>query len=256
MKNRTVLLFSLQIFVISSAGSYPTEMNFNSSVTSIEITNQDKPKKVTISGEVTDFSHKPVSDAIITVDGIKSSESTNKEGRYKIKVKTTASKIGIYTLPPAVIEELINERSNINFVLNDSIAEQIKQNIKSFSNEDVNTGYSTEKRKSLTTPVGQIDGTKSKYASYNSIYDMLRGEIPGVHVSGTTVLIREPSSVLSSNEPLFVVDGIPVNSIDGISPRNVKTISVLKGSAASIYGSRGANGVIIITTLTAAKNVK
>ena len=76
---------------------------------------------------------------------------------------------------------------------------------------------------------------------------MIRGEVPGVQVSGTNILIRSASSVIAGTEPLYIVEGVPVNSLEGIQPQNVKTIEVLKGSAASIYGTRGSNGVIIIT---------
>ena len=75
---------------------------------------------------------------------------------------------------------------------------------------------------------------------------MIRGEVPGVQVVGTQILIRGMSSINSSNDPLLVVDGMPVSSIDNISPRQVKSISVLKGSDAAIYGTRAAGGVILI----------
>jgi TonB-dependent SusC/RagA subfamily outer membrane receptor len=112
--------------------------------------------------------------------------------------------------------------------------------------EMVNIGYGKVRKEDLTTPTGQIDGKNNKYDSYTSIYDMIRGEVPGVQVVGTQILIRGMSSINSSNDPLLVVDGMPVSSIDNISPRQVKSISVLKGSDAAIYGTRAAGGVILI----------
>ena len=217
------------------------------STTVIQANGQDNNHKVVIRGVVVDVNQNPVPDAVITIDGKKSTNSTDKKGRYKIKVKSSADKVGIFTLPPAIIEERINGREIIDFTLDTLIVKQITSQRNAYGDEEVNIGYGTEKRKNLTTSVGKIDGTKERYASYNNIYDMLRGEIPGVHVSGTSVTIRESASVLSGNEPLFVVDGVPVNSIDGIQPQLVRSIEVLKGSAASIYGSRGTNGVIIIS---------
>jgi len=217
------------------------------SITVIQINGQDNSHKVVIRGVVVDVNQNPVPDAVITIDGKKSTNSTDKKGRYKIKVKSSADKVGIFSLPPAIIEERINGREIIDFTLDTLIVKQITSQRNAYGDEEVNIGYGTEKRKNLTTSVGKIDGTKERYASYNNIYDMLRGEIPGVHVSGTSVTIRESASVLSGNEPLFVVDGVPVNSIDGIQPQLVRSIEVLKGSAASIYGSRGTNGVIIIS---------
>jgi TonB-dependent SusC/RagA subfamily outer membrane receptor len=78
---------------------------------------------------------------------------------------------------------------------------------------------------------------------------MIRGEVAGVQVNGKSIRIQGPSSFNLSTEPLFVVDGIVVTSIDEISPQMVKSIDILKGSAASIYGSRGSNGVILINLI-------
>ena len=80
---------------------------------------------------------------------------------------------------------------------------------------------------------------------------MLRGEVPGVQVNGTSIRIQGASSLTLSTEPLFVVDGVTVNSIDHILPQMVKSIQVLKGSSAAIYGSRGANGVLLINLINA-----
>jgi TonB-dependent SusC/RagA subfamily outer membrane receptor len=75
---------------------------------------------------------------------------------------------------------------------------------------------------------------------------MIRGEVAGVQVMGNSIRIQGVGSLTLSTEPLYVVDGNVVNSISDIQPYNVKSIEILKGSSASIYGSRGANGVILI----------
>jgi TonB-dependent SusC/RagA subfamily outer membrane receptor len=208
---------------------------------------QTDSKKITITGTVMDASQYPVQGAEILIDGNKSGVSSNKKGMYKIKVKSTVKKIGIYTLPPAVIQEAVDGRTSINFTLNDSIVKQIYKLKNAYGEETVNVGYGTQKRKNLTTSVGKIDGRQARFASYTSIFDMIRGELPGVVVSGTSVRIREASSIVGGSDPLFIVDGTPVSSIESVEPQSVKSIEVLKGSAASIYGTRGSNGVIIIT---------
>jgi TonB-dependent SusC/RagA subfamily outer membrane receptor len=208
---------------------------------------QNDSKKISIDGVVVDFQNRPVYGAKITIDGIQTGKSTNSKGSYKIKIKPTAEKIGIYTLPPSSIEESINGRTSINFKLNDSITQQIINQTDLSGEEEVNMGYGSQKRKNSTSSVKKIDGTKDKYANYTSIYDMLRGEVPGISVIGSSVIIQGVNSFSLSSEVLYVVDGTPVNSIDNISPQLVKSIDVLKGPAASIYGSRGANGVILIT---------
>ena len=194
-----------------------------------------------------DTSNRPVPGAIITIDGIPTGESTNNKGFYKIKIPPAAEKIGIYTLPPASIQESIKGRTSINFMLNDSITQQIYGQGDLHGEELVNVGYGEQKRNTLTSSATNIDGTNDKVASYISIYDMIRSVVPGVSVVGKSVILRGGSSISLDAEALFVVNGTPVNSIDNIRPQEVKSIDVLKGPAASIYGSRGANGVILIT---------
>ncbi len=116
--------------------------------------------------------------------------------------------------------------------------------------EPIDIGYTVVKRKSVTASVGKIDGSNPKYASYSTIYEMIRGEVPGVHVNGNSIMIRGATTLYGSTEPLFIVDGVPVITIDNIQPQMVKSIEVLKGSAASIYGARGSNGVILINLIT------
>ena len=146
-----------------------------------------------------------------------------------------------------VSETEISGRTSINFSLKASSSLGNPVSLKPDNEETVNVGYGTEKRKDMTTSVGKIDGTKNKFAAYRNIFDMIRGELPGVQVNGTSIMIQGPSSINLSSQPLFVVDGVVVNSISDISPSMVKSIEVLKGSSASIYGSRGSNGVILIS---------
>jgi TonB-dependent SusC/RagA subfamily outer membrane receptor len=106
------------------------------------------------------------------------------------------------------------------------------------------------KRKNLTTSVSKIDGRKIQYASYNSIFDMLQGTVPGVTVNNGSVRIRG-APFKPGYEPLYVVDGTPVNSIAEIPPQMVESIEVLKGPSSAIYGSRGANGAILVDLIDA-----
>ena len=86
--------------------------------------------------------------------------------------------------------------------------------------------------------------------AYRSVLDMIQGRIPGVQVNGNNVLIRGPSTFIGSNEPLYLIDNIPVDvsAVQSMNPMDVERIEVLKGPSAAIYGSRGANGVIAIFT--------
>jgi TonB-dependent SusC/RagA subfamily outer membrane receptor len=143
------------------------------------------------------------------------------------------------------MEEEINGRTTINFEFGGSVPDQANSTVNP-GDEAVNVGYGTVRKSDMTTNVNKIDGTNPKYASYRNIYDMIKGEVPGVQVTGTSIKIQGISSMNSGTEPLFVLDGVVVNSIGSIQPAMVKSIEILKGAAASIYGSRGANGVILI----------
>ena len=173
----------------------------------------------------------------------------------KLRLTLHLERIGLLTYISGISEEAIDGRIYINFTLSVPMPQQMKKQNYPEGEEEVNVGYGTMKRKNMTNQVDQIDGSDTKYSAYNSIYDMLRGEIPGVQVSGKSISIQGVSSFTLTDEPLFVVDGMVVSSIDDVQPLMVKSIEVLKGSAASIYGSRGANGVIMIT-LKGASDIK
>lgn len=125
--------------------------------------------------------------------------------------------------------------------------------------ERINTGYGTQDKDNLTGSVATMDSEDiDETLPAASLEEVLRGRLSGVDVyqtpGGFSVRIRGISSLSASNEPLYVVDGVPYTpgpggSILGINPRDVESITVLKdASTAAIYGSRGANGVIVITT--------
>jgi len=229
MKMRTRIVFCLILAMIS----------FNIS------SGQKAGKKITITGHVVDGTLAPVVNAIVLIDGQKTDKVTDENGRYRIKVKPGCSTIGILTMTNGIMEEPLDGRPTINFEFEGSVPVQASGKVDP-QDETIDIGYGNVKKRSMTGTVSKIDGTNPKYASYRSIYDMLRGEVPGVQVNGTSIRIQGASSLMLSTEPLFVVDGMVVNSISDIQPYAVKSIEILKGSSAAIYGSRGANGVILI----------
>ena len=93
---------------------------------------------------------------------------------------------------------------------------------------------------------------ENRYARYNNMYDLLRAELPEIQITGTTILIRGYTSITGSSQPIFVVDGVIMAQIDDIMPNRVRSIRVLKGASAAIYGINGANGVIEINTISKA----
>jgi TonB-dependent SusC/RagA subfamily outer membrane receptor len=210
------------------------------------LSGQESSKKITISGIVTDKNQIPVEGATIFIDNKSTSKVTNSKGVYKVKVRSDSKSISVLTISGSLAELPINGKTEINFTLQNDVTAGTNTMKNDKGDEDVNIGYGTVKRKNLVTPVGKVDGTDRKYASYPNVYEMLRDQ-PGVQVVGTSIKIQGVSSLTSGTQPLFVVDGIITNSLDGVLPVTVKSIEVLKGTSASMYGSRGANGVILIT---------
>lgn len=207
---------------------------------------QRRAKLITVPGTVTDTTLLPVAGALIVVDGQSTGMTTGKQGTFKVKIRPDATTIGAYTVNLGSAMTMYEGQDVITLVLDG------REGLKNFKPElsdgdmEMQIGYGTVKKKNLTTQVGYIDAQDESISSYTNIYDMIRGRVPGVQVTGNTIVIRGINSINLSSDPLLVVDGIVVNSIDNISPQQVKSITVLKGPDAAIYGSRGANGVILI----------
>jgi TonB-dependent SusC/RagA subfamily outer membrane receptor len=223
----------------------------------IPVNGQKKTGKVVITGYVTDIHQYPVSGAVVVIstDG-GASATTDEKGYFKMRVDPPAknSIISVISSTLGVLEEALNGRTRINFTY---LSSTPYQNVlplnpeETYDKEKINIGYGSRERRELTSEVYKLDASDRRFDSYNSIYEMLQGSVPGVLVSGDRVLVRGITSLVSSNDPLYIVDGIPVTSIANIPPRFVKSIEVLKGSACAIYGSRGANGVILIDLIDA-----
>ena len=119
------------------------------------------------------------------------------------------------------------------------------------SADQVNVGYGTVSRDDLTYSVSQVS-PDTDVDTYSNMYDYLRGRVAGLEIGpGNTmssVTIRGINSINSSTAPLVLVDGMEVNDLDAVNPHDVASVSVLKDASSSMYGVRGANGVILITT--------
>lgn len=213
---------------------------------------QKANKKTELTGTITDINQNPVSGATIFIDNKSTGKVSNSKGVYKIKILPDAQTVSVMTISGNLTELPIKGQTVVNFSLNINSQGDSNQLKNKAGEEDVNIGYGTVKQKDLLTNVSKIDGKDTKYESYRTIYDMLKGK-PGVQVNGTSIKIQGASSFQSGTEPLLVVDGVVVSTLEGIQPNMVKSIQVLKGSSASIYGSRGANGVILIDLIQGEK---
>ena len=200
----------------------------------------------TINGHVIAISGDPVKGAILFVDGTNMNKRTNRKGIYKIKVKESARIIAAYSEQMGSDEAMYSGQDTINFVLTGSFNARVY--IPEEDDEYVDIGYGKVKRDDLTTSVGSVRKEKINQPHYTDIYTMIQGEVPGVTVTGDRIIIRGIHTINASTDPLFVVDGVIVNSISYLNPHDVESIDILKGPSASIYSVNGANGVIHINT--------
>ena len=116
-------------------------------------------------------------------------------------------------------------------------------------NEDVNIGYGTVKKNEVTTSVSNVKVDKNEAITYNNMYDYLSGRVPGVQVlPGNRILVRGLGTNSGQSDPLILVDGVEITDLSSINPSDVQSVDVIKDGSAAIYGVRGANGVILITT--------
>lgn len=114
--------------------------------------------------------------------------------------------------------------------------------------EAVNIGYSRARKRDLTGSVSKLTLKDEELVGYSDIYEYLQGRVAGVEVVGTQVRVRGEHSITGNNDPLWIVDGQECNDVGSIPVNMIKSVEVLKdGSLTAMYGSRGANGVILVT---------
>ena len=196
------------------------------------LTGQDSKKSdkpVTITGKVRNLNNMPVVGAVLYIDNIKTSTFTKEDGTYKIKVSPTAINLEVRSSEFGSSSTPIDGHTTINFLLEGG---------KNLVRSPVDT---------VIVPVVERKHKAKKMNTYNNIYEMIRCEVNGVTVSGRSIQIQQGHSFFGSATPLFVVNEVIVQSIDNINPVEVKSIHLLKGSSAAIYGVNGSNGVICIT---------
>lgn len=241
MKPRLAFLFTICLFVVITSPAQEKKQS----------------NKTVLKGLVTDTKGIPIQNASVFVDGKNCKVLSDTNGLFELKLKTGVRRITVYTIPQGAIEVAYLGQEEITFVLpssNQILADSLtKPKLKKIDNK--NEDYFDAHKKNLLKNGSEINQNKIKNADhYVTIYDMIRGEVAGVNVNGSTITIRGASSLVLSNEPLLIVNGMPVRSLDHIFPSQVKSIKVLKGPAAAVYGARGANGVIVIDLKTDINN--
>ncbi len=205
-------------------------------------------QSVSVNGTISEESGMPLPGVNILEKGTQNGAVTDFDGNYAIKL-TNANATLVVSYIGFITQEInVAGKKTINIVL--------QANLESLD-EVVVIGYGTAKKSDLTGSVATIGGDDLKKQSISSVAEALTGRLAGVQVTSSegspdaeiNIRVRGGGSLTQDASPLIIVDGFPVNSMSDVSPSDIENISVLKdASSTAIYGSRGANGVIIITT--------
>ena len=228
----------------------------------LSITGFSQNKNVT--GKVTSSNdNQPLPGVTVQLKGAASAAATDASGTYTIAVPNDQAVLVFSFTGMATQEVTVGSRTTIDV--------QLKVDDASLG-EVVVVGYGTQKKSDLTGAVGTVKSTQLNERPPTSLNQALAGRMPGVQVntnSGrpggqTNVRIRGFSSILATSNPLYVVDGVALpigsqssnsNAIDFINPSDIASVEVLKdASATAIYGARGANGVILVSTKRGSRN--
>ena len=209
---------------------------------------QQQPPKKELSGIVKDTKLNSLPGVTVVVKGTTIGTITDNDGHFRLLVSDDA-KIIVFSFVGMKSQELpIDNHTSFVIVLEEKTFEL---------DEFVAVGYGTARRKDLTGSVVSVSGTILKDIPVPSISEAITGRMAGVQVTKSDgspdaeikIRVRGGGSLTQDNSPLFIVDGFPVDNINDIAPTDIASIDVLKdASSTAIYGARGANGVILITT--------
>ena len=203
-----------------------------------------------VTGTVKDPAGEPLIGVSVQVKGAKTGAITDFDGNFKL-ANVPAGSVLVFSYIGYLSQEIPVEKGK-NAPLNVVLREDA-QNLE----EVVVIGYGSVKKKDITGSVATVDAEALVGVPVASAVEAMQGKLAGVQITTTEgspdaemkIRVRGGGSITQSNDPLFIVDGFPVESISDIPATDIEDITVLKdASSTAIYGSRGANGVIIVTT--------
>ncbi len=204
-----------------------------------------------IKGKVSDNEGKPLPGVSVNIKGTGNGTTTESDGTFSLSVNQTKTTVLVFSSVGFTDKEVtVGSRTEINVQL---------EKLESAMNEVVVVGYGTQRKKDVTGSVASVSKDRLQQLPNTNIAEALQGSIPGLQINtngggaegnNVSILIRGRNSITAANSPLIIWDGIPyVGGISEINPNDVESIEVLKdASAAAIYGSRGSNGVILVTS--------
>lgn len=201
-----------------------------------------------VSGQVVDGDGAALAGVSVSVKGKAIATATDENGQYTIQAQS--GDMLVFSSIGYADKEIVISNTVVNIVL---------ESEDSSLDEVVVVGYGTQKKRSVTGSVASVNYDEFKDRSFSNVVQSLSGTVPGVNITQSqgapgaapVVQIRGISSITAGTNPLFVVDGVPLEdfNMNMINPQDIQSVEILKdASSAAIYGSRGANGVIMITT--------
>lgn len=244
MKKKTVFIACLSMAMLSPAFAGQASASSRMSVASTQQNGKTLPK---VSGRVFDSNGDPIIGASVMVKGTSNGAITDLDGNYVINNVPQGATIEI-TYVGFTSQSLVARGASLGTTT-------LREDNKTLD-ELVVIGYGTQRKADLTGSVANVDATKLNTQSNATIGQALVGKIAGVDIvsqggypgNGTRIMVRGIGT-LNNSTPLYIVDGMYMSSIDHINPSDIQSIDVLKdASSSAIYGSRAANGVVIITT--------
>jgi TonB-linked SusC/RagA family outer membrane protein len=205
-------------------------------------------QNTTIHGTVNDANGKALSAVTVSIKGSTAGTSTNNMGKFSLMVPTPGSVLVFSSVGYVSKEVTIGSQTDLTIVLTAG---------NSSMDEVVVIGYGTQRKKDVTGAISSVTAKQIEERQAIDVLDAMQGQAPGLQIAqesgrpgaGNSVRIRGIGTFQGGADPLYIVDGAQGVNIDGINPNDIESIEILKDAAsAAIYGSRSANGVVIITT--------
>ena len=206
-------------------------------------------QKISVKGTVTDNDGVPLIGATIMEKAGKNAVITNLDGKFVMNGVVSGAELTVSYLGFKSVDVTASAKE-MNIILQEDVNQL---------NKSIVIGYGTIRKRDMTGSVVSVSSSEIENRMPTDIFEAMQGQVAGVQIvtnsgapgEGATVKVRGTSTFGEGAEPLYVVDGVPVESADMIAPGDIASIEILKDAAsAAIYGSRSANGVVLITTKT------
>ncbi len=207
-------------------------------------------QSLTVKGRVTNEKSEPLPNMSVVIKGTTTGAATDANGEFLIKVPNNHSVLVLSSIGFETQEITVGNQTNLNIVMKAGEAAQL--------NAVIVVGYGTQRKATVTGAVAQVKGAELEKSPVPNLSNSLSGRLPGISTvqgsgepgyDGSTIRIRG-TNTFGNTSALIVVDGVPdvAGGLERINPADIERMSVLKDASAAIYGSRAANGVILVTT--------